>query len=234
MKASTPRTVLITGAAGRLGHAVVDAFAARGDRLLLLGRRREALLAAFGEGPDRLALGADLLDRAQLRAALDDAQARFGGVDVLCHLAGGFRMGEAVHETDESAWNTLLDLNVRSFINAAQAVVPQLLARGGGHVVAVGALAALKGAAGMGAYAASKSALVRLVESMSAELRDQRINVNCVLPSVIDTPENRAAMPDADASRWVAPAALADVIVFLASDGARAIHGAAIPVTGRV
>jgi NAD(P)-dependent dehydrogenase (short-subunit alcohol dehydrogenase family) len=232
--ATSPRTVLITGAAGHLGGAVADAFAARGDRLVLLGRRRDAVAAVFADGPDRLLVGADLLDRAQLRGALDAAQARFGGVDVLCHLAGGFRMGEAVHETSDATWSALFDLNVRSFVNAAQEVVPRLRARGGGRIVAVGALAALKGTAGMGAYVASKSALVRLVESMAAELRDQGINVNCVLPSVIDTPDNRAAMPDADPSRWVAPAALADVIVFLASDAARAMHGAAVPVAGRV
>jgi NAD(P)-dependent dehydrogenase (short-subunit alcohol dehydrogenase family) len=113
-------------------------------------------------------------------------------------------------------------------------LVPQLLGRGGGRIVTVGAAAAAKGVAQMGAYCASKSALVRLTESLSAELRDRNINVNCVLPSIIDTPDNRAAMPDADPARWVAPQALAEVIVFLASEGARAIHGAAIPVTGRV
>jgi NAD(P)-dependent dehydrogenase (short-subunit alcohol dehydrogenase family) len=234
MTATATRTVLITGAAGHLGRAVVDAFAARGDRLVLLGRRLDALQPAFGEGPDRLLVAADLMDRGQLQAALDAAQARFGGVDTLCHLAGGFRMGEAVHETSDATWESMFDLNVRCFVNAAHAVVPQLLARGGGRIVAVAAQAALKGVAGMGAYVASKSALLRLVESMSAELRDQGVNVNCVLPSVIDTPENRAAMPDADPSRWVAPAALADVIVFLASDSARAVHGAALPVAGRV
>jgi NAD(P)-dependent dehydrogenase (short-subunit alcohol dehydrogenase family) len=100
--------------------------------------------------------------------------------------------------------------------------------------VTVGAAAAVRGAAHMGAYSASKSALVRLTEAMSAELKDQGINVNCVLPSIIDTPDNRAAMPDADASRWVAPQALANVVVFLASDAASAIHGAALPVTGLV
>lgn len=227
-----PRTVLVTGAAGHLGRAVVDAFAARGDRLVLLGRRLDALRAAFGEGPDRLPVAADLGLPAQVQAAVDAAVARFGGIDTLCHLAGGFRMGEPVHETTEATWTAMFDLNVRSFINASHAVVPHMLARGGGRIVAVGAQAALKGAAGMGAYVASKSALVRLVESMSAELRDRGIGVNCVLPSVIDTPENRAAMPDADPSRWVAPADLANAIVFLASDEARAIHGAALPVAG--
>lgn len=227
------RTVLITGAAGHLGRAVVHAFAARGDCLVLMGRRLDALRTAFGDGPDRLPVAADLLDPAQVQAAVDSAVARFGGIDTLCHLAGGFQMGEPVHATADTTWSAMFDLNVRSFVNAAHAVVPQLLARGRGHVVAVGAQAALKGAAGMGAYVASKSALVRLVESMSAELRDRGIHVNCVLPGTLDTPDNRAAMPDADPSRWVAPDALADAIVFLASDAARAVHGAALPVTGR-
>lgn len=143
-------------------------------------------------------------------------------------------MGEKVHETSARTWDFLLGLNAGSLLNVAAAVVPHLIGQGGGKVVTVGAAAALKGAADMGAYGASKAALIRLTEAMSAELRDQGINVNCVLPSIIDTPDNRAAMPDADVSRWVAPEALADVIAFLASDAARAIHGAAIPVTGRV
>jgi NAD(P)-dependent dehydrogenase (short-subunit alcohol dehydrogenase family) len=233
MTTTPTRTVLITGAAGHLGRAVVDAFSARGDRLVLLGRRLDALEAAFGHAPERLLVAADLMVPAQLEAAIEAARARFGGIDTLCHLAGGFRMGEAVHETSEATWTAMFDLNVRGFVNAAQAVVPLLLAQGRGHVVAVGAQAALKGAAGMGAYVASKSALVRLVESMSAELRDRGLHVNCVLPGTLDTPDNRAAMPDADPSRWVAPDALADAIVFLASDAARAVHGAALPVTGR-
>ena len=157
---------------------------------------------------------------------------RFGGIDVLCHLAGGFRMGEAVHETSDATWDFLLDLNARTLINIAHAVVPVMLAAGGGRIVTVGAGAAQKGAGRMGAYCAAKASVIRLTEAMSAELREQGINVNCVLPSIIDTPENRADMPQADPSRWVAPAALADVIAFLASDAARAVHGAALPVTG--
>jgi NAD(P)-dependent dehydrogenase (short-subunit alcohol dehydrogenase family) len=109
-----------------------------------------------------------------------------------------------------------------------------MIAAGRGKIVNIGAVAALAGKANMGAYSASKSAVIRLTESMSAELRDKGINVNCVLPSIIDTPQNRADMPKADPLRWVGPDALAEVILFLASDAARAIHGAAIPVTGRV
>lgn len=116
--------------------------------------------------------------------------------------------------------------------HATRAVVPAMLKAGGGKIVNIGAYAAHKGAARMGAYVASKSAVIRLTETMATELREHNINVNCVLPTVLDTPENRAAMPEADPKRWVAPQDLAEVIVFLAADAARAIHGAALPVTG--
>jgi NAD(P)-dependent dehydrogenase (short-subunit alcohol dehydrogenase family) len=128
----------------------------------------------------------------------------------------------------------MLGLNAKSVINCARAVVPGMLAAGRGKIVNIAALAGLSGKANMGAYSASKSAVIRLTESMSAELRDRGINVNCILPSTIDTPQNRADMPKADPRRWVAPEALADVVLFLASDAARAIHGAAIPVNGLV
>jgi NAD(P)-dependent dehydrogenase (short-subunit alcohol dehydrogenase family) len=224
-------TVLVTGAAGNLGRAVAAAFLERGATTILLDRDRALLARAFGgEDARRRFAPADLLDAAATEAAVG----RIGRVDVLCNVAGGFRMGEAVHETSAATWDTLLDLNVRTLLHAVRAVVPQMIARGGGRIVNVGANAALRGVAGMGAYVATKSAVIRLTEAMSAELRERGVNVNCVLPSVIDTPENRAAMPDADPSRWVAPAALADAIVFLASKAARAIHGAAVPVTGLV
>ncbi|MGE5130615.1 MAG: SDR family oxidoreductase, partial [Sphingomonadaceae bacterium] len=137
-----------------------------------------------------------------------------------------------VHETSDQTWDFLFDLNAKSLLHAARAVVPHMLAAGGGKVVTIGAFAAQKGAAHMGAYAAAKSAVIRLTESMAAELREKNVNVNCVLPTIIDTPENRAAMPAADPGRWVAPADLANVILFLASDAARAVHGAALPVAG--
>jgi NAD(P)-dependent dehydrogenase (short-subunit alcohol dehydrogenase family) len=157
---------------------------------------------------------------------------RFKRIDVLCNIAGGFRMGSAVHETSDKDWDLMLNLNARTLLNMSRAVVPVMLKGGGGKIVNIGAFAAQKGAAQMGAYIASKSAVIRLTETMAAELREQNINVNCVLPTIIDTPENRSAMPKADPKRWVAPQDLAQVIVFLASDAARAIHGAALPVTG--
>jgi NAD(P)-dependent dehydrogenase (short-subunit alcohol dehydrogenase family) len=227
------RTVVITGAAGNLGRAVADAFAARGANLVLVDLKNEALQRVFGAGDSRrLLAAANLLDQAQLDAMAMQAVERFGRIDVLANLAGGFRMGEPVHATSDTTWKFLLDINAGTLLHAVRAVVPRMLAQGGGRIVNVGAYAAQKGAAQMGAYIAAKSAVIRLTETLAAELRDKKINVNCVLPTIIDTPENRAAMPDADPGRWVAPADLASVIVFLASDDARAIHGAALPVTG--
>jgi len=216
------RTVLITGAAGNLGRAVASAFA--DDELVLLDMKRGNL-----QDTDRQRFVAvDLLDTKSVQAAVDQCKR----IDVLCNIAGGFRMGSPVHETSDKDWNFLMDLNARTVLNICREVVPRMIKAGGGKIVNIGAFAAQKGAAQMGAYVASKSAVIRLTETMAAELREKNINVNCVLPTIIDTPENRAAMPDADPRRWVAPQALADVIVFLASDAARAIHGAAVPVAG--
>lgn len=231
---STSETVVITGASGNLGRAVADAFAHRGANLVLVARHRESLAAHFGdEDTRRLFVTADLAAQEGAKTVADAALARFGGIDVLCNLAGGFRMA-AVHETSDEAWRFLFDLNARTVLDMARAVVPAMLAARHGYIVNVGAYAALRASAKMGAYAASKSAVIRLTEAMSAELREHGINVNCVLPTTIDTPENRQAMPQSDPARWVSPADLANIIAFLASPAARAIHGAAIPVSGLV
>jgi len=223
------KTCLITGAAGNLGRAVAKAFASEGASLILMDHAEEHLRAAYGAPGDnkRFAI-ADLRDPQSVARAISTG----ARIDILCNIAGGFRMGEPVHETPDDTWDLMLGLNARSVINCARAVVPGMLAGGGGKIINVGAIAALSGKANMGAYIASKSAVIRLTESMAAELREKGINVNCVLPSTIDTPQNRKDMPKADPGRWVAPEALADVILFLASDAARAIHGASIPVAG--
>ena len=212
------RTVVITGASGNLGRAVADAFAS--DNVVLLDLKPPTTKNRF--------IQTDLLDEQSVQAAA----AQIGRIDVLCNLAGGFRMGPPVHETSDRDWDFLFSLNARTVMNTAKAVVPGMIRAGGGKIINVGAFAAQKGAAQMGAYIASKSAVIRLTETMAAELREHNINVNCVLPTIIDTPENRKAMPKADPKRWVAPQDLANVIAFLASDAARAIHGAALPVTG--
>jgi NAD(P)-dependent dehydrogenase (short-subunit alcohol dehydrogenase family) len=229
------KIALITGAAGNLGRAAAAAFASAGSNLVLLGHDEKGLRAAFGGENERRSFAiADVTDAESTARAVQRALERFGRIDVLCNIAGGFEMGKPVHETSDETWEHMLDLNARSVLNTARAVVPAMLAARYGKIVNVSATAALAGKANMGAYAAAKSAVTRLTESMSAELRDKGINVNCVLPSIIDTPQNRAAMPKADPARWVAPQALAEVLLFLASDKSSAIHGAAIPVIGLV
>jgi NAD(P)-dependent dehydrogenase (short-subunit alcohol dehydrogenase family) len=230
----TGRRALITGAAGTLGGAVAKRFAKAGASVALFDRAGPALEErAAGLGKADFAFAVDLGDAAAVRRAVEAAHAKLGGLDIVCNIAGGFRMGPAVHETPAEQWREMFDVNAATLLNVAAAAVPLMLAAGtGGKIVNVGAMAALSGKAKMGAYVASKSAVIRITESMAAELRHKGINVNCVLPSIIDTEANRAAMPDADFTRWVRPKALADVIAFLASDAARAIHGAAIPVTG--
>ncbi len=215
------RIVMVTGAAGNLGRAVAKAFSERGATLVLLDAK-----------PGDAIVQTDLRDVRSVQQAIERTLERHGRIDVLCNIAGGFRMGPALHETPQADWDFLFDLNAKSVLHTARAVVPAMIRSGSGKIVNVGAYAAQKGAAAMGAYIASKSAVIRITETMAAELRDKNINVNCVLPTIIDTPENRAAMPQADPRRWVAPQDLAAVIVFLASDAARAVHGAAIPVSG--
>ena len=230
---SNPRTIVITGAAGNLGMAVAQVFANEGAQLVLLDRAPIGEAALVKLAPAQcLPIALDLCDAAQVAAAVAQALARFGRIDVLCNLTGGFAMGDAVHATSDSTWDFLHDMNVRTLRNTSRAVVPQMLRQGGGKIVNVGAYSAQRGLAHMGAYTAAKSEVLRLTEAMAAELRAKNINVNCVLPSILDTPQNRAEMPDADPARWVSPHDLAQVIAFLASDAARAIHGAAVPVTG--
>ena len=233
MSTNNKKVVLITGAAGNLGRAVASAFASVGACLALVDINDAVLSSAYpGEDQCRLLLAADLMDAASAKKAVDATLARFGHIDCLCNIAGGFRMGPAVHETPADLWKLMLDLNAGTLLHMVQAVVPVMLAAGSGKIVNIGAGGGLKGGAKMGAYSASKSVVMRLTESMAAELRDKGINVNCVLPSTIDTPQNRADMPKADPKKWVAPTDLAQVILFLCSDSARAIHGAAIPVNG--
>jgi len=225
---SDDRTILITGAAGALGGAVVAAFLDEGARLVLIGHDQAALERAFpalARDPRHALAAADLGDALDTRDRIGPVVTRAGRIDALVHVAGGFAMGEPVHALSEDMFTAMMRQNAWSFVSICRVVVPGMIAAGGGSVVAVSARAAFRGAAMMGAYCASKSALQRLVESLSAEVRDQHVNVNSVAPGTLDTPANRRAMPDADASRWVAPRRLAETIVFLASPRAADIHG---------
>ena len=227
------RSVIITGAFGALGGAVARRFAAEGDRLGLIDRAAppDWARSAFG-APHQLRGGIDLADERAAGAAVAALGAGLGGLDVLVNVAGGFQW-ELVARGSVATWQAMFDMNLRTALVACQAAIPLLAARGGGRIINIGAGAAGRAAAGMGAYTASKAGLERLTEALAAELRDQQILVNTILPGTIDTPRNRADMPDADFARWVAPDAVADVVAFLASEGARAVTGAAIRVFGR-
>jgi NAD(P)-dependent dehydrogenase (short-subunit alcohol dehydrogenase family) len=227
------KVVLVTGAAGNLGRAVAATFDAAGATLVLVDLNQAVLEETFPRSNDRrLLLAANLMQAGSAQEAVQTALNRLKRIDCVCNVAGGFRMGPAVHETPADLWKLMMDLNAGTVLNMAEAVVPAMLAAGSGKIVNIGAGGGLRGGARMAAYSASKSAVIRLTESMSAELRDKGINVNCVLPGTIDTPQNRADMPKADPKKWVTPEDLASVILFLCSDAARAIHGAAIPVNG--
>lgn len=228
-------TIVVTGAAGVLGRAMVGHFEARGARLCAIDLDDGVLDASFAGRTDdesHLYLACDLRDRDACVRTVQRITAHFGRIDVLANIAGGFLMGEAVHETSDATWDYLFDLNARSILNMVSAVVPQMLTQRRGRIINIGARAGLHGAARMGAYSASKSAVIRLTESMAEELKSKNINVNCILPSIIDTPRNRADMPKADFSKWVPAGEIAKVAAFLASDDARMIHGAALPVDG--
>jgi NAD(P)-dependent dehydrogenase (short-subunit alcohol dehydrogenase family) len=216
------KIVVVTGANGALGSVV---------------RRRLEQAGATPAGIDLKAdasggvLAADLTDAASTQKAVDQILARHGRIDALLNIAGGFRMAPA---SDAAAWAAMWQMNLVTALNATRAVLPSMTQRGAGAIVSVAARAGAQPAgAQMGAYAASKAAVIRLTEALASEVKDQGVRVNCVLPSILDTEANRGAMPGADFGAWVRPEALADVLLFLCSDAAAAIHGAAIPVYGR-
>ncbi|MEM1230977.1 MAG: SDR family NAD(P)-dependent oxidoreductase [Pseudomonadota bacterium] len=218
------QVVIVTGAAGALGKAVADHFRAGGATV--------AQLDVVGIDNGDYAAACDLTDHDACKSAVTAILGQFGRVDVLVNVAGGFTMGETVHETSQDTWNFMMGLNAQSVLNMARAVMPIMINQGHGKVVNIGARAGLRGAPNMAAYSASKSVVIRLTESLADEVKAQGVNVNCVLPSIIDTPRNRTDMPDANFDEWVTPEALARVIGFLASSDADPIHGAAVPVEG--
>jgi NAD(P)-dependent dehydrogenase (short-subunit alcohol dehydrogenase family) len=231
------QVVMVGGAAGNLGRAVAQSFHTAGANLVLLDHstdRLPRLLPELANSSKHLIIdSADATDADSVGQAVRAALDRYGRIDVLANTIGGYRGGTSVHETPPETLDFLLDLNARTAFILSRAVVPVMLEQDSGRIVHTAARAGLAGRAKSAAYSISKSAVVRLVESMAAELKHQGINVNCVLPGTIDTPQNREAMPRADHSRWVPPEAIADVVLFLASDAARAVNGAAIPVYGR-
>ena len=208
-----------------------------GAKTVLVDRSNERLKENYPDlinSPDHfLAGGVDLANPDSLAIIVQTALARFGRIDSLVNTVGAWRGGKPAHETDPGDWDFLFGVNVRTTLLCCRAVIPQMLQQGSGKIVNVASRDGLQGNAGYSAYSASKSAVLRLTESMAAELKNSNINVNCIMPGTIDTPQNRKAIPGGDFSKWVAPEAIADVILFLISGAARAVNGAALPVFGK-
>ena len=224
------KVFMVTGAFGALGQAVTACMIGHGAKLALVGKRAGSSV----EHPTGVLLysGIDVSQKDSASEVVEQIFSETGRIDGLVNLAGGFHWDKLQGSTLES-WDTMYRINLLTAVVSCEAVLPYLLRNESGSIVNIGSLGAIKAGCGMGAYAASKAGVVKLTEALADELKDRGITVNAVLPGVIDTPRNRADMPGADFTRWVSPKAVAEVIVFLVSDLARAISGATLPVAGR-
>lgn len=221
------KVIVVTGAFGELGQSLTAEAIAQGAQCAMLGRT----LRGVPTGAHGFAV--DLASFADVEKRMNEVAAHFGRIDGLANVAGGFHFQSLEDSADLSEWQAMYTLNLATCANACRAALPHLRRAGSGRIVNVGAMGAVKAAGGMGPYAASKAGVMRLTESLADEVKLAGITVNAVLPSIIDTPQNRADMPKADASRWVRPQDLARVMCFLMSDASAPVTGALIPVTGR-
>ena len=224
------KVVLVTGAKGGLGNYVTQAFLAAGASVA--GVTPSIKQSDFPHA-NFAAVAAEINSSKSAAAIVDQVLGRFKRVDALIHLVGGFAGGQPIHETDDATLQKMFDMNFLSAFYMLKAVVPQMRKAGGGRIVGIGSKVAVEPAAGVAAYATSKSALITLIRTVALENKTAGITANVVLPSTIDTPTNRKAMPGADTSKWVSPEKLASLIVWLASDAASEVSGAVIPVYGR-
>jgi NAD(P)-dependent dehydrogenase (short-subunit alcohol dehydrogenase family) len=224
------KIVLVTGAKGGLGTFVTESFLAAGAKVVGVSR---SIQADDFTHPEFYAMPAELSSGGAARQLADDVTARFGRIDALVHVMGGFAGGKSVAATDDATFEKMLDLNYRAAFYISRAVLPQMRQQGSGRILAVASRQAVEPAAMIGAYSASKAALVSLIRTIALENKDRCISANTVLPGTMDTPGNRVGDPNADASQWVQPSQVAAILVHLASDAGAQITGAAIPVYGK-
>jgi len=224
------KVTIITGAKGGLGTFVTESFLAAGAKVIGVSRSIQASDFPHAEFS---AIAAELTSADAARQLAAEVVARFGRIDVLVHVMGGFAGGQSVAETGDATFEQMLDLNYRSAFFIARAVLPQMRQQASGRILAVASRQAVEPAPMVGAYSASKAALVSLVRTIALENKDCSITANTVLPGTMDTPANRAGDPQADRSRWVQPSQVAALLVHLASDAAAEITGAAIPIYGK-
>lgn len=225
------KIVLVTGANGGLGTHVTQAFLDAGATVV--GTSRKISQSEFSSS-NFVAIPAELSSREKAQALVDQALTRFGRLDVLVHTAGGYAGGASIAETDDATFQQMMEINLNTTFHILRAALPALRRAGDGRIIAIGTRAAIEPAAMIGAYSASKAAMLSLIKTVAIENRDADITANVILPSVIDTPTNRAAMPKADFRKWVQPSNIASLAVWLASDAGKEITGAAIPMYGEV
>jgi len=226
----TARISLVSGANGGLGAHVAKALLDAG--FTVAGVARHIQQSNF-DHPNFVAMPGDITTLARAKKIVSDVLARFGRIDVLAHLVGGFAGGQAIAEMDDSTWQRMFDLNLNSAFHLLRAVIPYMREAGGGRIVAIGSRAAESPGAKVGAYSASKAALVSLIRTVALENKDVGITANVILPGTMDTPGNRKEMPRADVSQWVQPTSVASLIVWLAGEAGKDVTGAAIPVYGK-
>lgn len=230
------KVVIVTGASGNLGGAVASEFSKVGALLALpdrgKGRLQKVLPQIGSEKMHFLADSIDLIKEDSINSFVESVIDRYGRIDVLVNTVGGYKAGAKPHKTSLEVWELMNNLNARTTFISCRAVIPQMIEQGYGKIVNTAARSALLARASDIAYSASKSAVLRITESMSSAYKRNGINVNCVLPGTLDTKQNREAMPDADASKWVSLKDIAKVYLFLSSEWASVIHGAIIPAYG--
>lgn len=218
------RVVLVAGGSGALGHTVVPVVAGAGARVITADRNPPSARIA-GE----TAMKADVTDETDVRRLVNEVIRTQGRIDVLINLVGGFAMGR-LQETDEALWQRMLTMNVTAAFLLSKAVLPHMVERGTGRILHTAAWAAVEPFPGAAAYIVAKSSLLALIRVLALELKGSGVTVNGVLPTTIDTPANRASMPEVDPSTWTKPESIAETLLFLASDGAGQINGAAVPI----
>lgn len=232
----TNKVVIITGASGNLGPCIAEKVKTAGGKRALIARSESKLKTLYGEHfekDDQLILpNVDLTDADQVDKAFKNVMNHFGRIDALVHAVGMFKGGNPLHEESLESWDKVFNINFRSAVLSCRAVLPFFLEQDSGGIVTVSSQQGLKGSGKFSAYSTAKGALIRLTESIAAEVKDSNIRINTVVPAIIDTPENRESMPNADFSKWTSPEAIADTILFLLSDQSRAIAGATVPVSG--
>jgi len=224
------KVVLVTGANGGLGIYLTQAFLDAGATVI--GSSRSIRQSDF-EGSAFIAVATEISNRENARALVDQVVSRFGRLDVLAHTVGGFVGGQPIAEMDDETFQRMLDVNLNSVFHILRAAIPPMRQTGNGRIIAIGSRAALEPGAGVGAYSASKAAMVSLVKTVALENKDVGLTANVILPGTMDTPANRKAMPKADVSKWVKPASVAELVMWLAGEAGKDVNGAAIPVYGK-